>query len=177
MTGVQMTPELAHELAHRYYRLALSKAAQRDLSGAAQFARRACTLDESHENAARLLNLCLHELGVLSAGPEDEIKQISDAVQQRKWRKALRLAKALPQRSVRVLNIQACLYACARKHKKATQAFAKAQEKDTSNQLAIAGLGALGRSPAIIFTSSLSAHLNVSFQLKTSTIRPQNPQG
>ena len=51
------------ELAGRYYRLALSSAARRDLSGAARYARFAYLLDEGQINAAKLLGLCLYELG------------------------------------------------------------------------------------------------------------------
>ena len=56
------------ELAERYYRLALSRAARRDLSGAIGFARVACLLNESYENAVRLLKLCLYEMGELDTG-------------------------------------------------------------------------------------------------------------
>ena len=51
------------ELAGRYYRLALSAAVRRDLSGAARYARFARLLDEGQANAAKLLGLCLYELG------------------------------------------------------------------------------------------------------------------
>jgi len=128
------------ELAERYYRLALSKAARRELSDAIRFARYACEFNENHEKAARLLALCLHELGELSVGSEDEFKRISAAAQQKKWRQAMRLAKALPHRNVRELNIQGCVYACAKKYREAARAFAEALEKDRGNKLALAGL-------------------------------------
>ena len=70
----------------------------------------------------------------------DVVEQIRDLVSRRKWNKALRLIKSLPHRSVRVLNIQGCLYACAKRYGMAAQAFAEALEKDRGSQLAVNGL-------------------------------------
>jgi len=156
------------ELAECFYRLALSKAVERDLSDAIRLAGFACLLDESHENAARLLLLCLNESGdvyydfadenktelfpikqtLLDSGAksaQELIDKIHAQVQQKKWRKAVRLANDIPHRSVRVLNIQGCLYARAGKYRVAARCFAEALEKDRGNHLAAAGLAETAR--------------------------------
>ena len=218
--------DLIIEVAECYYRLALSKAVRRDLSGAVRFARNTCLLNENHEKAARLLELCLYELGeentvlndvnklksarmkqtifgkvadIQKKGIEQTnteqkypgisvdarrevieqtrmkqvalgkaadtkrgnneqtrtkqtplekpidiskeiIERISVLAQQRKWRKALRLVSSIPHQSVRVLNIQGCLYACAQRYKRAARLFSDALEKDHANLLAAKGL-------------------------------------
>jgi len=128
------------ELAEQYYRLALSKATQRDLSGAMELARYACLFDSSHENAARLLELCQHESGYPDSEYIDDIKQILIRIERREWRRAARLAKSIPRQSVRILNIRGCIYACAKKYAVAAGFFAEALEKDRGNRLAAAGL-------------------------------------
>jgi len=128
------------EIAQQYYRLALSKAARRDLSGAAQFARYACQFDASHENAAILLDICRQESGDFDAGDNDDIKKILISAERKEWRRAARMAKSIPNRSVRMLNIQGCIYACAKRYGKAARFFAEALEKDHGNQLSAAGL-------------------------------------
>jgi tetratricopeptide (TPR) repeat protein len=146
--------------AARYYRLALSAAVRRDLSEAAVYARYACILDETHKNAAKLLGLCLYELGaldpardILSEWPDlalavgeayshtgNAIEQVRSLMERRKWRKAALAAGAVPHQSARLLNIQACLFAAAKRYKTAARLFAKALEKDRGSQLAVAGL-------------------------------------
>jgi tetratricopeptide (TPR) repeat protein len=146
--------------ASRYYRLALSAATRRDLSNAALYARYACLLDEGHENAVRLLGLCLYELGalnsaedVLSAYPalvsavhearertQEAVERIQPLIWRHKWRQAALAAGAIPHQSVSVLNIQACLFAVAKRYKTAARFFAKALEKDRGSRLASAGL-------------------------------------
>ena len=127
-------------LAEQYYRIALSKAEHRDLSGAAQLAGYACLLDNNNKNAARLLELCQYELGDSDAEFADEINQIRYMVERKQLRQAARRAKAIPHRSVRVLNIQGCLYACDKRYGKAARAFAQALEKDCGNHFATASL-------------------------------------
>lgn len=176
--------DLTIEVADCYYRLALSKAMRRNLSGAVRFARGACSLNANHANAARLLKLCLYELGELNVGfayeneslpvPADQppidnkadanqspteqiplkqpptngcantsrkiMEEIRSLVQRKKYRKAARLATTITRRSVRVLNIQGCLYACAKQYDQAASAFAEALGRDCTNQLATKGL-------------------------------------
>jgi tetratricopeptide (TPR) repeat protein len=146
--------------ASQYYRLALSAATRRDLSRAALYARYACLLDEGHGNAARLLGLCLYELGalnpaadVLSADPalasaareahrrtQADVEGIQPLIRRHKWRQAALAAGAIPHQSARVLNIQACLFAAAKRYKTAARFFAKALEKDRGSRFALAGL-------------------------------------
>jgi len=147
MMDLDLELTLNLDFAKRYYRLALSRAVRRDLGGAIRLARYACILDEKHENAAKLLALCLYEsAGEPGAGPgSDEIEQIRAAAQQKKWRKAIRLANALPHRSVRVINTQGCLYACAKRYGKAARAFAEALDKDSANELAAASLAEIAK--------------------------------
>jgi len=131
---------MAEQLAGSFYRLALSSAAQRDLTRAAWLAHFACGLDGSHENAAKLLKLCQYELGSFGAGHESGFERIRALAKQKKWREAARLARSLPRRSVRALNIQACALACAKRYKPAARAFSEALEKDRGNKTAAAGL-------------------------------------
>jgi len=128
------------QLADVFYRLALSSAAQHDLSRAVVLARCACGLDERHEKAVKLLELCLYELGSLKAGSGDGFEQIRAAAEHKKWREASRLAGAIEHRSVRVLNIQGCIFACAKRYKPAARAFSQALEKDRGNKAAAAFL-------------------------------------
>lgn len=131
------------ELAARYYRLALSAAARRDLSSAVAYARYTCLLNTGHENAAKLLGLCLHEMGEPNEeydAAADEFEQIRPLIQRKKWRAARRLARSIPHQSVRVLNIQGCLCACSKRYGTAARFFAKALEKDSGNRLALSAL-------------------------------------
>ena len=128
------------QLAGCFYRLALSSAAQRDLTRAAWLAHFACGLDGSHENAAKLLKLCQYELGSFGAGPGSGIERIRALAKQKKWREASRLARSAPRRSVRALNIQGCTLACAKRYRLAARAFSEALEKDSGNKTAIACL-------------------------------------
>ncbi|MCL1919142.1 MAG: hypothetical protein FWG14_12740 [Peptococcaceae bacterium] len=158
--------DLNGELAKRYYRLALARAACRDLSAAVTYACYACLLGEEHDNAAKLLFLCLYELGDLhtlqNSFPEwekslacdmdvagikqewnrtqDSLEEIGALVQNKKWRRAIRKARALSSPNVRVLNIQGCLYAVMKRYRMAARFFAKALTKDRGNQFASAAL-------------------------------------
>ena len=131
---------LNEDLAVRYYRLALSAASQRDLTEAVCLARYACMFDESHKNAARLVQLCMSELGGLSSNLEFDAGKIKVYTTQKKWRKAARLMKAFPRQDVYALNILGCIYACAKRYGTAARFFSQALDKDRGNRLAAAGL-------------------------------------
>jgi tetratricopeptide (TPR) repeat protein len=133
------TPPLCGGESHkRYYRLALSAAVRRDLSGAAIYAQYACLLSPENGDAAKLLELCRYELG--EKGEDDGFDQVRGLVVQKKWRKAEQAARTIPHQSVRVLNIRACLLAVARQYTEAVNCFATALGKDRFNRLATAGL-------------------------------------
>jgi tetratricopeptide (TPR) repeat protein len=125
------------DLEKRYYRLALSAAVRRDLSGAAIYARYVCLVDPENGDAAKLLELCLYELGV--GGADDGFDQVRAVVAQKKWRKAEQAAQAISHQSVRVLNIRGCLLASAQRYAQAADCFATALSKDRFNRLAAAG--------------------------------------
>jgi len=144
-----MAKLLMAELSKGYYRLALSSAARRDLSGAERLARYARLLDEQNENAAKLLEICRHELGGFMESA-DAIEQISIPVKQKKWREAARLLGSAPHQSVRVLYIRGCLHACAKQYWVAAQCFKEALEKDCGNQLAAKYLYSCTQKSAIL---------------------------
>ena len=140
-------------LAPKYYRLALSAASCGDLGAAASYARYALLFDEKHENAARLLCLCLYETGELESAGElirrfpdledaaftdmteinDTNGQVSGFVKRGKWKRAARKINSRSHRSVRVLLILGCIYAASKKYRKASRVFAKALKKDAGN--------------------------------------------
>jgi tetratricopeptide (TPR) repeat protein len=135
------------ELGTRYYRLALSAAAQRNLSSAVLYARYACLFDGGRRNAAKLLELCLYELGEAAGGEDDGLEAVRALAKKKDWRAAARAARTIPHQSVRILNIQGCLWAAARDHTQAADCFARALAKDRDNRLAAAGLAELARRP------------------------------
>ncbi|MDR3171512.1 MAG: hypothetical protein LBU17_07790 [Treponema sp.] len=130
------------ELGVRYYRLALAAASQRDLSGAVVYARYAGLFDAEHQDAAKLLRLCLYELGEPGGEepPDDRFEAVRALAEQKKWRAAARVAQSIPHQSVRILNIQGCLFAVAKRYSKAADYFAKALTKDRDNRLAATSL-------------------------------------
>jgi hypothetical protein len=140
---------LNQSLGARYYRLALGAAVERDLSRAMLDARCACELDGEHENAARLLSLCRYEKGE-GCGAEDFPEDSGDCLESvrrltadKKWREAALAAQAIPHKSVRVLNIEGCLWALAKDYTKGASCFARALGKDRSSRLAAEGLAEL----------------------------------
>jgi len=149
-SGPDGEPGIILELADILYRLALSLASQRDLSGAVRLSRYACQLNKNHEKAIKLLEICLHELGNLNPESDESYEQIRIPVKQKKWRKAISHAKSTPHRSVRILNIQGCIYACAKRYKKAAQAFSEALEKDKHNKTATSGLAEVIKHRSVI---------------------------
>ena len=136
--------QLIRDLSEIYYRMALAAASKRNLSVAVIYARHACLLDAAHENAKKLLDLCLFELGELPQAPNNEysvvFEQIRDNANRKKWKAAARLARSIPRQSVKDLNILGCIYGCAKLYATAARYFAKALEKDRGNRLAIEGL-------------------------------------
>jgi tetratricopeptide (TPR) repeat protein len=123
----------------RYYRLALAAARRRDLRGAVLDARCALALNPEHEGAAKLLSLCLDELGDDDDTP-DGLEKVRALVEQKKWRNAEKAAKSIPRQSVRILNIRACLLAAAKRYASSSACFAKVLTMDRCNALASEGL-------------------------------------
>jgi hypothetical protein len=140
------------EIARRYYRLGLAAAKRRDLTAALRYAYFACILtpeggDESGpqdtaRDAMRLADLCRHELGEVR-GPAFE--QIGLLVKRKKWAAAARAARAASDQSVRLLNIQGCLWALARRYAPAMDCFASALAKDRGSAFAADALAETGR--------------------------------
>jgi tetratricopeptide (TPR) repeat protein len=158
------------ELGTRYYRLALSAAAGRKLSSAVLYARYACLFDGEHQDAAKLLDLCRYELGELTDGESADdgldsqaaqaastipslqnetagLAEVHALVEKKKWRAAAKAARTIPHQSVRLLNIQGCLWVAAKDYAKAVDYFARALTKDQDNRLAAAGLTDLAQRP------------------------------
>jgi tetratricopeptide (TPR) repeat protein len=129
------------EQGHRYYRLGLGAAKRRDLSAALAYAEFARFLSPAHEGAARLTELCRLEL----EEPESSLNQIALLAGQKKWKAAALAAKDVSCQSVRLLTIQGCLWALAKRYGPAMDCFAKALEKDRGNILAAKALAELGR--------------------------------
>jgi tetratricopeptide (TPR) repeat protein len=128
----------------RYYRLGLAAAKRRDLSAALAYASLARLLDPEREDAARLAEICRYELGETDEAREPELERIGPLAGQRKW-KAAALAAKRARQSVRVLNIQGCLWALAKRYGSAADCFSKALAKDRGNVLASEALACLGR--------------------------------
>jgi hypothetical protein len=136
------------EMGGRYYRLGLGAAKRRDLSAALRYASFALTLDPEHGGAARLAEICRSELG---EGPAENrapgLEGLALLVGQKKWKAAARALRGVPGQSVRLLNIQGCLWALAKRYALAEYCFAGALEKDRGNRLAAEALAELGRRP------------------------------
>jgi hypothetical protein len=120
------------------YHLALAAAKRRDLSAALRYAFFVRALDPGHDDAARLAELCLGELGEDSQG----LEKAAALAARRKWARA---ARALPKpRSVRLLDIAGCLWALAGRRARAAECFAGALAKDRGDTLARDALAGLG---------------------------------
>jgi hypothetical protein len=136
----------AAEMGARYYRLGLGAAKRRDLSAAFRYASFARILDPEHGGAARLAEICRYELG---EDPEEErepaLERLRLLAGQKKWKAAAQAARSIPRQSVRLLNIQGCLWALAKRHAPAADCFARALAKDRGNRLAAEALAELGR--------------------------------
>jgi tetratricopeptide (TPR) repeat protein len=157
--------DMNKELGTRYYRLALSAAAQRNLSSAVLYARYACRFDSEHQDAAKLLHLCRYELGEQMDGEnaddglnlraaqtdgesvDDGLGTVRALAEKKKWRAAAKAAMTIPHQSVRLLNIQGCLWAAAKNYAKAADYFARALTRDQDNRLAAVCLVDLAQRP------------------------------
>jgi tetratricopeptide (TPR) repeat protein len=98
-------------------------------------------LDPENGDAAKLLELCLYELGENGGGEtaDDGFDRVRALVAQKKWRKAEQAVRAISRQSARVLNIRGCLLAAAKRYAQAADCFAAALSKDRCNRLAAAG--------------------------------------
>jgi hypothetical protein len=135
-----MNPE---EIARHYYRLGLGAAERRDLSSALRYAEFACILNPGYEDAAYLGEICRCELG--GTGGEPALERISLLAGKKKWKAAALAARAVPRQTVRLLNIEGCLWALAKRDDLAADCFARALAKDRGNILAAEALVCLGR--------------------------------
>jgi hypothetical protein len=131
------TPE---ELAGLWYRMGLGAAQRRNLSAALSCAALARVLDPDHGGAARLGELCRLELG--EAGEAEDIRLLAG---QKKWKAAARAAARVPRQTVRLLSIQGCLWALAKRPARAAECFAGVLARDCGNRLAAEALAFLGR--------------------------------
>ncbi|MDR1411209.1 MAG: hypothetical protein LBI91_03275 [Spirochaetaceae bacterium] len=134
------------EIGRLYFRLALGSAQERNLSAALGYVSFARILDPEHGGAARLEELCRHELGE-DAGETREggFERLGFLARERKWKKAADAARGLPSQNVRLLNIQGCLWALAKRYVRAADCFAGVLARDKGNRLAAEALAELGR--------------------------------
>jgi hypothetical protein len=137
-----MSPE---ELAGRYYRLGLGAAERRNVSAALGYADFACMLNPGHENAARLAEICRHERDGAGEAQEAALEKIVLLAGQKKWKAAALAAGRVSPQTVRLLNIQGCLWALAKRYAFAADCFAGALAKDRGNALAAEALASLGQ--------------------------------
>jgi hypothetical protein len=136
----------ATEIARRYYRLGLSAAKQRYLSAAVAYAAYASALDPEMDDAVRLEEICRQELGAdINETLEPEFERIRVLAEQKKWKAAALAAREVSDRSVRLLAVQGCLWALAKRYVPAMDCFAQVLAKDRGNRLAAEALAELGR--------------------------------
>jgi tetratricopeptide (TPR) repeat protein len=135
------------DLGRRYYRLGLGAAKRRDLSAALVYAKFALLLNPEQGGAGRLAEICRIELGEAGGepqAPESCLNRIILLAGKKKW-KAAALAAQGAAPSVRLLIIQGCLWALAKRYGSAADCFAKALTRDRGNVLAVEALACLGR--------------------------------
>ena len=137
--------KLLTNMGGRYYRLGLAAAKRRDLRAARVYAEFARLLDPEHEGAARLGEICRIELGEAGETREPELERIGRLAAQKKWRAAALTARDVSGQSVRLLNIEGCLWALAKRYGSAADCFAKALAKDRGSPLAMEALAHLAR--------------------------------
>jgi hypothetical protein len=131
------------DIARRYYRLGLAAAARREVSAALRYAEFACILNPGYDDAAYLGEICRYELG--EEDDEPALERISLLAGQKKWKAAALAARAVSRQTVRLLNIQGCLWALAKRYDRGADCFAGALAKDRGNTLASEALAGLGR--------------------------------
>jgi hypothetical protein len=83
------------------------------------------------------LEAAFQEEGTRTKEGLEQIRLLADS---KKWRRAIHKARGLSPQSVRVLNIQGCLYALRKQYGTAARFFAQALAKDRVNPLALAAL-------------------------------------
>jgi tetratricopeptide (TPR) repeat protein len=127
-------------IGRRYYLLGLAAAKQRNLTAALHYVSFANILDPGLRDAVRLAEICWHELG-----EAQEPERFTILAGQKKWKAAALAAKREPHQSVRLLNIQGCLWALAKHYTRAADCFARALAKDRGNRLAVDAIAELGR--------------------------------
>ena len=132
-------------LAARYYRLGLAAARRRDLRAALGYAEFARLLDPDHEGAARLGEICRIELGEADGAGKPDLERIGLLAARKKWKAAALATRGLRGHSVRLLNIEGCLWALAKRYGSAADCFARALERDRGDTLAAKALARLGR--------------------------------
>ena len=130
------------DLGMRYYRLGLGAAKGRNLSRALAYAEFARIFNPAHEEAARLAEICRIELGETR---EPVLETLGLLAGKKKWKAAALAAKRADHQSVRLLGIQGCLWALAKRYGPAADCFTKALAKDRGNALAAEALAELGR--------------------------------
>jgi hypothetical protein len=126
-------------LAHRYYRLSLAAAKQRYLSEALRYAQCAAILDPENSDAAQLAEICRHELDG-SLAEEQLPEEAAAFIKQKSWSKAARLLRKVPDQSVRLLAMQGCLWALAKRRALSADYFVRVLAKDPGNPLALEAL-------------------------------------
>ncbi|MHC6202659.1 hypothetical protein ACYULU_05630 [Breznakiellaceae bacterium SP9] len=126
-------------LSRRYYRLGLAAAKEWYLSAALRYAQCASDMDPQNTDAARLAQLCRYEL---EGSPDEELLPGEAAVfiQQKKWSKAARLLGKVSHQSIRLLAIQGCLWALAKRRTLSDACFSRVLAKDRGNPLALQAL-------------------------------------
>jgi tetratricopeptide (TPR) repeat protein len=133
----------AEDPGRRYYRLGLGAAKRRDLSAALDFTQFTLLLNPEHPGAIRLGEICRIELGTEpQAAALDRIAQLA---LKKKWKAAALAAKKSAPQNARLLTIQGCLWALAKRYGPAADCFAKALARDRGNALAAEALAELGR--------------------------------
>jgi hypothetical protein len=85
------------------------------------------------DDMSRLAEICRYELG---NDAEGGLEQVAALAGQKKWQAAAAAAKAVPRQTVRLLNIQGCLWYLAKRYAYAADCFANALAKDRGNRLA-----------------------------------------
>jgi hypothetical protein len=133
---------IVERLGRRYYLLALAAAKQRNLTIALRYVSFANILAPGFDDAARLMEICRYELGETQ---EPEPEEISIFVGQKKWKAAALAAQRISPQSVRLLNIEGCLWTLAKRYTRAADCFARALVKDRGNRLAADAFAELGR--------------------------------
>jgi hypothetical protein len=133
------------ELAGRYYRLGLGAAERRNLSAALGYADFACMLNPAHEDAARLVEICRYELDGTGEAQDAALEKIGLLGGKKKWKAAALAAGRVSPQTVRLLNIQGCLWALAKRYACAADCFAGALAKDRGNAFAAEALACLGQ--------------------------------